>query len=230
MVRRPARPKARSIELNDNWNSIVKYWKTVALSPKQINSDILRQCALKLRAASRCILPHRLADESAMARLDMLALALIFAAEICEAASSERNTDLVGLFDGGEPDAPNLYTRMKAVRDLCSAALWSIQVRSDNASYPNDDHVSGRGKPDAALWRELVSEFGDNCDARVADEVVALLDDTFGSLLAASQLLESSESDSLDKWTEIHRHIMHVRDHFDYAEEFLIATLRKSRE
>lgn len=197
---------------------------------RKLNNDILRHCAARLRAASEYALPQRLVGESAMGRLDMLTLALMFAAEICEATQSEHNSDLAGLFDGGEPDLPNLYTRMKAVRDLCSAALWSIQVRSDNASYSNDEHVSAAGKPAAALWRELVSEFGDNCDAGVADEVVALLDDTFGSLLAASQLLESSESNSSDKWTEIHRHIMHVRDHFDYAEEFLIATIRKSSD
>src|SRR5436190_3952453 len=107
MVRRPARPRARSIELNDNWSSIAKYWKTVVTSPKQTNNDILRQCALTLRAASECILPHRLADESAMARLDMLRLALMFAAEICETVLTKRNIDLAGLFDGGEPCAPN---------------------------------------------------------------------------------------------------------------------------
>jgi hypothetical protein len=165
-----------------------------------------------------------------MARLDMLMLALMFAAEICEAALSECNSDLAGLFDGGEPHLPNLHTRMKGVRDLCSAALWSIQVRSDDASDPNEVHVSGVEKPMAGLWRDLVCTYGDKCDASVADTVAALLDDTFESLLAVSQLLELPESNSFGKWTEIHRHIVHVRDHFDYAEESLIGTLRKSRE
>ena len=165
-----------------------------------------------------------------MARMDMLALALIFAAEICEAASSERNTQLIGLFDGGETDTPNLHTRMKGVRDLCSAAAWSIQGRSGEVSIPNDKYVSSVKKPAAAVWANLVNRFGSECDPRVAGEVAALLDDTFESLLSVSQLLESPESNSSDAWTEISRHIAHVRDHFDYAEEFLIATLRESSE
>jgi len=215
--------------LKDNWNSIARYWKTVALYPsKRTDRDILSGCALRLRSASKHTEAQSAVDMSAITCLDILARALLITAEICEVISSGKNADLKGLFDGGESNIPNLYTRMKAMRDLCSAAVWSIQVRSNRSSSTNEEDILNVEKPDAGLWRGLVKQFANIPDARAADEVSALVDDTLEALLAVSRLLE--RPDTSGRWTEILRHLSHVRDHFDYAEEFLIATLHASSE
>jgi hypothetical protein len=200
--------------------------------PKSPTDDAsLRACSSKLRRAAEKWLRKPVTDETVLEQLNALALALLVAAELCEIASSDTGADLMTLFDGGESSGPNIYTRMRCLRDLCSAASWSLHVReNDTLREDNIQSDWGRQRPPVEFWRDVFNRFADNSDPTMSFEVTSLLDDALEAILSAAQLLTSTDSERGPNWMEIHRHIDHVRDHFDYAETFLIGSLRAGVE
>jgi hypothetical protein len=193
--------------------------------------DNLRPCALQLREQGTKLFAAPRHDPNPFEYPYTLGLALIAAAELFEIVSSGNDLDLASLFDGGEDRGPNLYTRMKCVRDLCSAAVWPISLRNENSlAGLQAKSTSHCVMPSAELWHRIIARFANTSAPDAVSEISALMDDTMESLLCISELLRHRDRNDSYQWTEIQRHTEHVRDHFDYAEETLIASLRPANE
>jgi hypothetical protein len=195
------------------------------------NNENIRSCSLQLHEQGTNLFTGPPGDPNPLAYPYTLGLALIAAAEICDIASSHNNSDLASLFDGGEDRGPNLHTRMRCVRDLCSAAVWPISLRDEQSlGDRHDEPTADSVKPTAEFWRRIIAQFANTSQPGAVSELSALLDDTMESLISISQLLKNCELNGGYEWAEIQRQTEHVRDHFDYAEEMLIASLWPASE
>ncbi len=160
-----------------------------------------------------------------------LGFALLAASDICRVVSLGDRLRLAALFDGGEDRGPNLDTRMRCVRDLCSAASFAINLRAQGAGREPEPRWSvAPPKIAKQIWHAIVRQHANAADARSVSEVIHLLDDAFESLLCVSECLKEAGRRNRRAWGEISRHITHVRDHFDYAEQALISSMKRGRE
>ena len=191
----------------------------------------LEDVARKLKRQGKAVLKRATAVRGPFAYPHTLGSALLVAAGLCKLAGSNDRPDMASLFDGGEDSGPNAYTMIKCVRDLCSAALWAASVQEHQSRkcsarkrplYPR--------QPLARLWRDIVRKHANQVERETAAEAAQLLDDMFESLLCIAEWLRMAKPIGRCAWSEIHRHIVHVRDHFDYAEHALIALLKEGTE
>ncbi len=128
------------------------------------------------------------------------------------------------LLDGGEPHEPNLNTRLRYIRDLCSASTYFFKMKGRNSSDHSLDPVTMVQTPGEKVWSAwLANEVPESANVQ---ELARLLDDVLEAMLCVYYnllLLEDHDQEAI--FDEVHRHLTHVVGHFDYAEEFLIEAM-----
>jgi hypothetical protein len=163
-----------------------------------------------------------------------LSLALMEASQLYSmfCCSSDKSL-LSALFDGNETKMPNLDTRLKCIRDLCSASNYGLNKRDENSSGSSILTKSNKkqSSPGAELWLEIIKKYAQPTKPGILLEVARLIDDILESMLCISNNLDNffirKETTS---WDEIVRHSNHIKDHFDFAEDALIATMRPAEK
>jgi hypothetical protein len=146
---------------------------------------------------------------------------------------STKDTGAVrALFDGGETAGPNLDTRLRCIRDLCSASVYSLRVKAfhSNGATPQSctDDVETPGEHE---WVQLISSYACSGDDKAIVETSRLLDDLFeGMVHIARNLRRLAEGMAAGSWNEVYRSACHIRDHCDYAEEMVVACICRAKD
>jgi hypothetical protein len=145
--------------------------------------------------------------------------------------SGNHKVSLARLFDGGESEGPNIETRLKCIRDLCSASIFALEDRSANLEVQVGDVMEPIETPGVSYWCGLLSTCFPQKDNQAVTEVARLLDDVFSELVRITICLQVlAEENRPDIWPEIWRAASHIRDHFDYAEEIVIDSIVAAEE
>jgi hypothetical protein len=132
------------------------------------------------------------------------------------------------LFDGGETRGPNLYTRLKCVRDLFSASSYALREKClQDAAILSDNNPVAVATPGELQWIALMARHTCARDEECVREVARLLDDSLEAMIAIASNLRgvSTLPPRSGSRNEVYRHVCHVRDHFDYAEDMLLACI-----
>jgi hypothetical protein len=133
------------------------------------------------------------------------------------------------LFDGGESAGPNIDTRLRFLRDLCSSSTFTVRDRASAAAQAHfEEAVSSIESPGETYWIRLVTQLTaiNPADPNVV-ELGRLLDDVYTETERIANALNTvTTHEALIDWDEILRAINHVRDHYDYAEEMIIECIR----
>jgi hypothetical protein len=160
-----------------------------------------------------------------------LAFALMEAVDlysfICDTSNKLR---IANLFDANEVTMPNIDTRLRTIRDLCSASNYGLQKRSEE--FPDNTPVDSKSLEGIPLgegfWLETLRPYLDTANHKDSLEVARLLDDVLESVIIISENLNSLLKGSVaGSWNETYRQTSHIRDHFDYAEDSLISCIRE---
>lgn len=167
-----------------------------------------------------------------------LGMALIEAADLFRLLSEDTDNRMMGpLFDGGESDGPNIETRLRCIRDYCSAAEYALRIRSEGACDSERCPSvldAGEGVGEETWLKYIAPHINSTPDGIM--EVARLLDDVLESTISIFRYIEQIIEGHVKKpheaccWEEIHRHAWHIQYHFDYAEEALISCLRVASE
>src|SRR3989441_11984787 len=188
----------------------------------------LKEVASKLRGGASWLLDRETENRDPLSYPYGLGFALFAAADLCGLVGSREELDLALLFDGGEDRGPNLYTRMRCIRDLCSAAFCAANEQGQKSGGIFDlEWTIHPAKTAMQIWLCIVTAHANDSDPNTVQEVTRLFDDVFESLLCVVECLSAAKQGEPRAWPEISRHIAHVREHFDYSEEALINSLRK---
>jgi len=158
-----------------------------------------------------------------------LALALRAAAGLFEALCQGPEVSVKQLFEGAEQEAPNIDTRITTLRDLASAARWSIRyMRFHAAETSGEDADEGvRAREVSPLfWESLMREYAESAPERAQKEAGRLLSDLFQACSDIATIICGRAVLAQRDWQEVLREIDHIRMHTDYAEEFVIDVLR----
>jgi len=160
-----------------------------------------------------------------------LGLALAEMAQLFEELLVAGPPEVHALFDGGETNGPNLDTRLKYIRDLCSASSYAVRGRIGDAFHAfvaaPDAPVESPGE---SAWLTILSEQANyGCHDSVV-ELARLLDDTFEAGAEIANSLGVFVTAEPACWNEVLRNLHHIRDHFDCAETLLIACMRPSKD
>lgn len=146
---------------------------------------------------------------------------------------SQSSGKLSDLFDGPAEKGPNIDNWLKYIRDLCSASEYCIRWRPSSNRMKNECKRRIKEIPEISIgeeiWSNIITPYIRQLKEKIAlIEISRLLDDMLEALLSIALLLKNISIEDLSEeiWDEIHRHIMHIRDHYDYAEEFVIDVLR----
>lgn len=162
------------------------------------------------------------------ASLVPLGFALLHVAALFEVLVDGHGSRIAQLFSGDEDESPNIDTRLRSVRDLCSASSYAARYRSQkalNASAPGyDSHPSGA--PGDQFWYQIIRRFVDWPAEDDLIEVCRFLDEMFEAALEIAEMLRSGGSTEQQVWDEVYRHVTHVRDHYDCVEEAIIDCIR----
>lgn len=162
-----------------------------------------------------------------------LALALLEAAHLFQLfGESKIQLNLDHLFDGGQSHGPNLDTRLKYIRDMCGAAVYGINRHAlESVELQYKIEVEETSTPGELAWVKLLREGTSIQESETLREMARLLDDILESILGISQNLSGIKGKAGPLfWNEIYRHAVHVRDHYDYAEDKVISSMRPSSE
>ncbi len=136
------------------------------------------------------------------------------------------------LFDGGEDKGPNIDTRLKFIRDLFSACEYVT-------SYTKTSLIKTKSKtkiPKVSVvginWLEVINLHIEQHEENVLTEVSNFINETLEALLSLGLMLDVSNLKLVSReiWQETNRHILHIRDHYDYAETYLIDVIRPASE
>ena len=136
---------------------------------------------------------------------------------------------LTQLFDGGELQGPNLDTRLKYIRDLCGASSYFFKRHCEETAETSVGPIEAVQTPGESAWSALISSYIRSQET--IQEVSRLLDDVLEAMLCIYQNLlliqDRREGAILD---EVHRHLTHIADHFDYAEEMVIEAMNPAED
>jgi hypothetical protein len=80
------------------------------------------------------------------------------------------------------------------------------------------------------FWLEKLGPYLDVTNNECIVEVARLLDDVLESVVIMSGNIENVlKGNNKSSWTELYRQASHVKDHFDYAEHYVISCVREER-
>ncbi len=130
----------------------------------------------------------------------------------------------VEMLNADESGGPNLHTRLRCLRDLASGAVFAAEARwRENEAF--EDASSVQHVSFTVDWEGLLRRYcNTEADAQVVREVVNVLDDVVeAAVLIAAEFVAPPR---LPDWNEVTRHLIHIRDHFDFAEQHVIDILR----
>jgi hypothetical protein len=146
--------------------------------------------------------------------------------------SMDQGADLGALFDGGETAGPNLHTRLRYIRDLCSASGYGLQERALRSNRPSTESSNDAVEtPGERAWANLIATHASSRDEKCIEEVARLLDDVLEAMIRIVANLRGLASGlSWGSWSEVDRHICHIRDHFDYAEDMVLDCIQPAKE
>ena len=139
------------------------------------------------------------------------------------------------MFDGGESNGPNIDSRLRIIRDLCSASTFALNALSCNdGSNPKEEFIDDSFKEsehEQRIWLGPFVAVSALNNEGERTELCRLLGDVFESFVHVSHILQILQ-DNADKrlWNEAYREVCHIRDHFDYAEEILMASIFASSD
>ncbi len=147
----------------------------------------------------------------------------------CLLMENPSSSALTDLFDGGESKGTNLDTRLKFIRDLCSALIGLMNKNKNESSEASRLPVDIIQTPGEEIWVTLIGGYIAKPDN--SQEIGQLLDDILEAMLGISQELSIMlDQDEKTNWGEIKRLLTHVVDHFDHTEEMLIESMQHSKD
>jgi hypothetical protein len=191
--------------------------------------DLAKKKLIVLQTVGKQLLDSELDIEGPLDSLKPLGMVLLEGFNLFSILISGSYEKIHNLFDGGEEKGPNIDTRLKFMRDLISASNRATYTRASLTHEAEDlPGVSVVGID----WLESISPHVEQHDESVLTEVLELINETLEALLSIAMMLNTSNLDSVSKevWREIHRHVVHIRDHYDYAETYIIDMLRPAEE
>lgn len=195
------------------------------MKQKDDKKDVITREILQLAAVSNKILKREAVYKEPCLSLVPLALSL---KETCDLYSkllhAPNSMDLQSLFDGGEELTPNIDTRLKCIRDLCSASIYGLKKRSQGEADQDVEYSAGPGQE---YWIKIIEAYTNTDTQNNTIEAAKLLDDLLESMIAIAHTLSGIFDHGNGSWNEAYRHAKHIRDHYDYAEDFIISCLRE---
>jgi hypothetical protein len=128
-------------------------------------------------------------------------------------------------FDANEESMPNIDTRLKCIRDLCSSTVYALQKRAEeDVQHSQVDSQTHLGQN---YWVSILKPHTNYTNSADIVEAARLLDDLLESMIIVSETLHNLFNVNKGSWNEVYRHVRHIIDHYDYAEEFIISCLRQ---
>lgn len=179
-----------------------------------------------LDKVSELLLGSQFASRKSFSSLLPLGIALSAGRNLFSILLSNSNEEIHTLFDGGQDKGPNINTHLKFIRDLFSASEYAIDMKISLAKAgfkKNFPTVSVVG----INWLDMINSHIKQTKKNVLTEALRLINETLEALLSIGSILSVYNLDiSKEAWKETLRHVVHIRDHFDYAETYLIDLLR----
>jgi len=163
--------------------------------------------------------------------LQPLALALLESISLFKILGDQlKPKDLKVIFDSTESRGPNLYTKLRYIRDLCSAADYGLDKLSGDYHEIDFDIVDKEVKTHGEQkWKAIIFKYVMDKTNNIL-EVARLLDDIYGSVQNICGCLDKINGNKTKSyWNEIHREVCHIKDHFDYAEDALLNIMQGTK-
>lgn len=167
--------------------------------------------------------------ESPCYSLMPLSLALLEAEDLFKIFSLCDDLMLKNLFKGDDELSPNIDTRLRCIRDLCSASVYALMKRAEESDSSASILMHNTSKSiDEKTWMEIFKHY---TKPEYCVELARLLDDILEAILSISDILSGflTNGEKAD-WNELSRHIMHIKDHCDYAEDIIISCIVPAEE
>ena len=110
----------------------------------------LKKYEHKIRSAAKRVKLSKFHDFSCSSLMP-LALALFETADLIKLLFHVDKTVIRNLFCGDEDTSPNIDTRLRCIRDLCSACVFGLTKRSDGQIL--DSSKSSKIEIDVNFWK-----------------------------------------------------------------------------
>jgi hypothetical protein len=185
-----------------------------------------------LQKVGKLLLDSEFDNQNPLYSLWPLGMALLEGFNLFSILLFKSHKEIDNLFDGGQDKGPNIYTRLKFIRDLFSACGYATYYTRTSLTKP-DLKVN---LPDVSVeginWLEIINPHVEQHEENILTEVFRLINETMEALLCIGLMLNVSKLNllSTEIWQETNRHTEHIRDHFDYAETYLLDVLRPATE
>ena len=136
--------------------------------------------------------------------------------------------DATQLFDASEDRGLNLDSRLKRIRDLCSASIPELRMLARSEGLPKPGQADVNGDEGRVLeWSQFFEARAAHASSSEWEEGARLMDDVAESLATVVALLNARDNRPI--WNEVYRNVTHVRDHYDHAENSIIGLMKPNR-